>query len=332
MSIPQPAREDEDLVYQDEDRDSLTTLPLMIVPLENAGLRRARMIKNDHLESVIELFNDVDVGRGHIHPEQVDKFFSGVSLEDTGILTSLAKLPSYDVYSLRITLRKLGIEVDDLEHLQLSDGKQEELQAYMQPFLQKLTLNIFADGDPRAAALSDWRELFKHPDVRVTRRRLMAMSDKLGIPIDDIPRFLQDYGDVYLSVAYYRQCLMAIQPVIVDFVKSADGLLKHQQLGKDPTVAKNTGAIKKRVQKISQVLQQQFDATAHSTDVMFSEMNQESFDAFREMVEGGHDRLGALLCQLTVKMNAWQRRFPEDDESGPMRHADFINTEFRRGW
>lgn len=317
--------------FSDEDRDSLSILPLVIIPLENAALRRARMIKNSYLESVIELFNDADVGRGHIYPNQVEQFFSDVSASDTSMLESLAELPSYDVYSLRITLRRIGVEVDDHDDLKLSDSKRAELQSYMQPFLQKLTVNLFSD-DPAIHSNGNWMDLFRHPDVRVTRRRLRAMSDKLGIPVEDVPVFLQDYGDVYLSVAYYRQCLDQIRPAIVGFLRAATALLAHRQLGKDYGVQKNCSAIKLKVERVSRALQRQFDDVARSTNAMFTDMSAEQFRTFRNLVEGGHDRMGALLCSLTVKMDAWSRKFPDGDESGPMRHADFITTEMRRGW
>ena len=331
MGVPLPIENDQEILLSDEDRDSLSILPLVIVPLENAALKRARMIKNSYLESVIELFNDADVGRGHIYPNQVEQFFSNVSTADTEMLETLAELPSYDVYSLRISLRRIGIEVDDFDHLRLSDSKQEELQAYMQPFLRKMTVNLFSE-DAGAKVNGDWHELFRHPDVRVTRRRLMTMSEKLGIPVEEVPRFLENYGDVYLSVAYYRQCLDEIRPIILDFLRAASALLTHQQLSKDYGVQKNCTTVKTKVERISRALQQQFDTVARSTDAMWSNMDNKTFESFRELVEDGHDRMGALLCTLTVKMNAWAKKFPEEDESGPMRHADFITTELRRGW
>ncbi|MEQ8664533.1 MAG: hypothetical protein RIC16_02300 [Rhodospirillales bacterium] len=331
MGVPQPVADHQEPYFSDEDRDSLSILPLVIVPLESAALKRARMIKNSYLESVIELFNDEDVGRGHIYPAQVEQFFSDVSLNDTTMLEALAELPSYDVYSLRISLRRIGIEVDDHDHLRLSDSKQAELQSYMQPFLQKMTVNLFSE-DSGAKVNGDWRNLFLHPDVRVTKRRLRAMSEKLGIPVEDVPAFLEDYGDVYLSVAYYRQCLDAIRPVILDFLRATSELLAHRQLSRDYGIQKNCTTVKTKVERISRALQQQFDGVSRSTDAMWSDMDAQTFESFRQLVEGGHDRIGALLCTLTVKMNAWAKKFPADDRSGPMRHADFITTEMRRGW
>ena len=45
-----------------EDNDSLHILPLEIVPLRTKSLREARLVKNAHLESMVELFSDAQAG------------------------------------------------------------------------------------------------------------------------------------------------------------------------------------------------------------------------------------------------------------------------------
>ena len=48
----------------DFDRDSLHILPLSMIPRETRGLQRARMIKNNRLESMVELFEGEEIGSG----------------------------------------------------------------------------------------------------------------------------------------------------------------------------------------------------------------------------------------------------------------------------
>jgi len=330
MAMPDGGIEPGQSSINDEDRDSLSVLPLVIIPFETRALKRTRMIKNSKLESVIELFSEKDIGKGHIYPHEVDQFFSEVSGQDNSIIMTLAELKSYDVYSLRVSLRKSGIEVDDVDALRLSDHKQAELQAYMQPFLKQMTINLF--GDESGPVPDDWREMFMHPDVKVTRRRLATLSKKLGIPMHEVPRFLEDYGDVYLSVAYYQQCLDEIKPAIVHFLSSASEILAHSQLGKDYAVSKTCNSLRNKVERISRTLTIQFAEMGKSTDRLWSESDDESFRQFRQLVESSHERFGTLLCALSVKMLAWSRKFPIDDQSGPMRRADFMTTEMRQGW
>src|SRR5690348_6086215 len=84
----------------DEDRDSLHTLPIAILPIKTQVFRRARMVKNSRLESAIEFFAGVGCGRGQIDVRNVAKF---LSLEqtpphpDVKLLQTIAELPSFDV-------------------------------------------------------------------------------------------------------------------------------------------------------------------------------------------------------------------------------------------
>ena len=67
-----------------DDRDTLHTLSLSIMPLKQNALKRARMIKNARLDSVIELFRDREIGSGQIEIEKLPIQFglNGMPPED----------------------------------------------------------------------------------------------------------------------------------------------------------------------------------------------------------------------------------------------------------
>ena len=111
-------------VIPDFDRDAIHVLPLGIIPLEATGLKKLRMIKNDALESVVEVYGGTNGGgSGQVKLEALPLTFSNVSRRDLKILQKLAGLTSYDVYCLRVHLRALGIAVDEDKHLKLSEGQ-----------------------------------------------------------------------------------------------------------------------------------------------------------------------------------------------------------------
>ena len=92
--------------------DSLFVLPLDIIPFQTEGLLRSKLIKNHHLLGVIELFSERETGSGQISVEDLHDHFhwkEGLAHPDLKILSKLAPLPSYDVYSLRRSMRQLGI-------------------------------------------------------------------------------------------------------------------------------------------------------------------------------------------------------------------------------
>ncbi len=126
------------------DRDSLHTLPLKIVPLRLTALSRARMIKTSRLESEIELFRDAGVGLISIKslPDFIQADPEDVAA-DLEILYRLGDLNSFDVFSLRNSLRDLKIDVRSASDLQLSPSMEEKLTDYMKSFTRPLVANVF---------------------------------------------------------------------------------------------------------------------------------------------------------------------------------------------
>ena len=105
--------EEPESILIENERDSLHILPLEILPLQTPGLKRARMIKNAGLDSVIELFQDASAGSGQLDVRDLPNEFDwddGNNHPDMVILRKVANLPSYDVYSLRVALRQLARE------------------------------------------------------------------------------------------------------------------------------------------------------------------------------------------------------------------------------
>src|SRR5688572_7893621 len=112
----------------DAEMDSLFILPLRIIPFKTEAIARARLIKNNHMQGVLEAFSERETGSGQIAIEDLPEHFNlpnGLGHPDMPILAKLAPLPSYDVYSLRRSLRELGIPVDR-GALKLTDAKNKE--------------------------------------------------------------------------------------------------------------------------------------------------------------------------------------------------------------
>jgi hypothetical protein len=114
-----------------EDSDSLYRMPMAIVPVETPELRRGRLIKNSALDPVIELYRSSEVVSGQMLISEIDNekshhMFSwpaNAHHPELKILRALGALSSYDVYSLRIQFRELGVESSLVEYLQLSEKK-----------------------------------------------------------------------------------------------------------------------------------------------------------------------------------------------------------------
>ncbi len=331
-----PIEQTEDQI-SDFDRDSLWSLPLVMLPLQSKGLKSTRLVKNSQLEGVVELFNDSKAGRGHVSPDHLHKFFSGISNDDVNVVRKVSTLKSYDVYSLRISLRQIGINVENYDNLKLSRHKEGELQEYMQPFLSSLITNIFDPdisdiGDKIGLKENNWINIFYNPDVNKTRKHLRSIANKMNISLLEVPSVIQKYGDVYLSIAYYRQCLDDITPRVGDFVNSLAEIVQHQQIKNDFPTLDACKRIHRKIKHIQSTIKTQFLEFDESSQKMWDDMSPEKFKKFKEIVEGNHLLIGALLCALAVKMNHWGEKFPNPSFGGPMQRADFIMNDMSQGW
>lgn len=316
-------------VISDYDRDSLHVLPLCIVPLQTHVLQRTRMIKNAHLESVIEMFDGKATGSGQIKIESLGVAFDGVPYADLTTLTKLSKLNSYDVYSLRILLRKQGIPVDEGE-LRLSRRKQQELTEHMRRFTRPLITHIYGDEQ----AITDYADaisMISHPDIRKARQKLRALSDRLGIRLDQVPKFLEDYGDIFLSISYYRQCFGGIGPALADFTESVEEIRSNRLLQHDRNLVENCTRIRGVFNDLATMMHQRFRTFDFGSKNMWVELDGMRFQKFRDVVQNSHTLMGGVLCALTLKMDTWNQKFPQRDLGGPIKRAEFIVTEMQQG-
>lgn len=317
---------------RDEDRDALHILPLSIVPLESRTLSRSRLIKNARLESVVELFSNESTGSGQITPEQIGKLFSWENPEehqDFRTIKQLSLLPSYDVYSLRIALRNLGLNVDEISELRLSEAKAMELASYMRAFTRPLLQAVFGQGD--GALNTDILELFRNPDVAEVRDKLHSLADRLGVAIEEVPDFLQNYGDVYLSVAYYKYCLDQIVPELRSLLDSINDIRSHQRLSADPQLMETCGVVESRLRTATVQIARMLDNFSKSTNDMWQNVSALRFRRMEQLIMNYNTSLGSALCGINVKLSNWHQAFPSETIGGPVQRAKFLMSEVRPG-
>lgn len=318
----------------DVDRDSLHILPLDILPLAAPGLRKARMIKNAQLRSVVELFHGARTGSGQLEVADVAKEFDWPdrSLQpDLAMLRKVARLPSYDVYSLRISLRSLGIAVNEDEHLKLSPAMSRELAPYMTDFTRPLIVQIYGGDDIQIKTFEDVVRLFRDPDRGRALEKLRQMADALGIRPDAVPTFIEDYGDIFLALSYYRRCLDSVEPIVKRFRGALVDLRGNHSLQQDGELMRTFDHVQEIVDDRLKGVKLRMRTFDEETRDMWRDISAARFHELRARITRHHVAIGAVLCALTVKMSAWQALFPDDYTGGPRKRAEFIMTELRQG-
>lgn len=324
----------EPITIDDIDRDSLNILPLAIVPLTTKGLQKSRMIKNARLNTVIEIFSDDASGSLQLEVDGVPSHFGwvdGAPRPDLRMLRALKELVSFDVYSLRIQLRSLGIEVSDHDHLKLSKKKTEELNQYMTEFTRPLIRNIYGKDDSTVQEYSDVVALFRSADAAQALEKLNKLADKLNVHLEDLPTFLADCGDIFLSLSYYRQCFDEVEPIVAEMFASINEMRESFQLKSDRSLMETCDFVEKNITWIVNTLSKLFSVFDHRLNDMWENLNADRFREIKSAIERHHTTVGGLLCSLNVKMRAWKKAFPDPEGGGLIKRGEFLISEIKQG-
>ncbi|MCG8547519.1 MAG: hypothetical protein MJE12_25255 [Alphaproteobacteria bacterium] len=315
--------------------DSLHILPLRIVPLRTTALNSANLIKNARLETVVEVYRNSEGVSGQVAVEEI---WTVLELDpedpeyknDRRVLANLGGLYSFDVYTLRKVLRALGIQLNDHEALRLSPQKAEELAMSMRGFTQPLLSQVYSGMETEITDFDELINLFKSPDKEAALKNLQVMANKLQIDLVEIPAFLEDYGDIFLSLAYFRECLDDLIPKITMLVDDIGGMRESHQLRADRNLMKTCDHMEERLTDITTSITGRFENFHQHSNEMWKNVTAESFRRVKELVAGHHMTLGGVLCGLAVKMSLWDERFA-DGKGSLMQRAEFIMTEMRHG-
>ena len=315
--------------------DSLHILPLKIVPFKVRALNSACLIKNSRLETVVELFKYEEGTSGQV---DVNEVWTVLGCDpddpelatDRGILSNLAALYSYDVFSLRRLLRDLGIPLHDNAALKLSPQKAAELADYMGAFTRPLLSQVYSGMETEIKDFDQLIGLFRSPDKESALKNLQIMADKLQIGLGDIPKFLEDYGDIFMSLAYFRECLDSLVPKITELLDNLDDIRGNFQLKSDRNLMKTCDFMEEKLTDITTSLTGRFESFHQHSNKMWENVTAESFKSVRDMIAGHHMTLGGVLCGLAVKMDLWDTKFG-NGRGGLVQRAEFIMVDMRHG-
>ena len=312
--------------------DAIHILPLSYIPLKTQALRRARLIKNSALDSVVELFADREAGSGQIQPRDLDQSFEIDDELDVKIIKSLSQLVSYDVYSLRTELRRLEIDVDASKYLRLSPAKQTALAPYMASYVRPLIAHVYGAQRTDIETLADVLRLFRDPDVETAIANLRMLARTLGVGLDQVPRVLADYADVYLSLSYYESCLQEVSPEIQDILATIAEIRASPRTSGDKGLLEACAVIEDRLSNLIAEMRGLTEQFSRRTQDAWKTISLESFEQLKALIQSFQTEIGRNLCIAVVKAKAWARHFPPGTAGGGLAaRARVMTSEIRPG-
>lgn len=312
------------------DKDAMDMLPLSMIPLSSNTLKSARLVKNSRMQTAVELHSNPVTGSLQIMPEDVDAAYGG-NERDRQIILQLSQLHSFDVYSLRGSLKKLGIEVIDPSALELSDVMKKKLEQYTVLFTRPLIENIFGAGRVEANSNDSLQMIFRDPDVTRVRENLRVMTTRTGIPLDEIPKFIEDYSEVFLSVAYYRFSFEGLLRDVERFVEWINLLKGNREVASSASTLASCKKVEDKMRFLMGSVHARLNKFQDGFEVFWHDINQKSFVELRHQIEENHTSMGSVLCGLLVKMRGWSSEFPDNTVGGPAKKVKYLLTEFEPG-
>jgi hypothetical protein len=205
------------------------------------------------------------------------------------------------------------------------------LNTYMMTFTRPLVTAIFGNTDSSMSSFEDVLGILRNPDVKKVRERLTQIASTLSLEMMEIPKFLEDFADISLSLSYYRQCLDSIMPAIDSFLAATKELKGNFQLKNDNNLMGNVVAIEKVINALLINISGRFESFDRSTNDLWQNLSAERFRKVEALIKSYHTSIGGVLCALSVKMDAWQKLFPNPNAGGPMRRAEFVMSEMKQG-
>jgi len=331
--MPDMAKKDKDQQDAEQlnaDKDAINRLPLANIPLSSGALKGAKLIKNARLETTVELHSDPLSGSLQVSPDKIGDFMK-TSPRDQAIIESLAGLNSFDVYSLRSNLKKLGVEVEDEEALELSEDMKDGLSIYSMEFIRPLIERIFGKARADTYTAGGLTGLFRDSDIERAKENLRVMAEKTGIPLGEIPAFLEEYSDVFLSVAYYRYGFESVSPDIERFMIWIHELRTHRDTVASPKAAALCREVEETLRFLSGSLKERLAQFQTGFEKFWGDINRASFQQMRTQIEENHASMGSVLCGVIVKMHLWKKQFPDNNIGGPVTRLKFVTTELEPG-
>jgi hypothetical protein len=300
--------------------------------MKTQGLQKWQLTKNARLETVVEIYSIAKKASGQVAVDELHKYFDDRThaLDDLITLRKLAALNSFDVYSLRIHLRRHKIPVTGQEELQLSEAKKQELVQFMRGFTRPLIQRVYGSGEQNIADFDHLVSMFSNPDRGEALRNLQLLADTMQVGLTEIPSFLEEYGDVFLSMAYYRSVFAAIEPGIATLTTWIREVTKAYQLREDPNFQRKCTQLVDMLNRVRMAISAILIGFEANAKRFWDDLNMQSFQTLRDTVSRQHELIGGLLCGLDVKLRIWRAQFM-GRRSSPETAAGFILSDLYPG-
>ena len=149
--------------------------------------------------------------------------------------------------------------------------------------------------------------------------------------MNEIPKFLDDFADIYLSLAYFQDYVDDLTPKLIEMIEDLQGLQTNRQLRQDPHILNTLNRVGSELNGLLASVTSRFEAFRQHSDRMWDSITAAKFQQIRDHVISSQKTVGGVLCGLGIKLNSWQERFPDADAGGPIARVEMLFSEILPG-
>ncbi|MEP3115910.1 hypothetical protein [Nisaea sp.] len=326
-------QDSERIVIDREDRDSINTFACAALPIRNRGLSRLRLIKNVRLETRVELFRGSGMGSGQFGIDELPNYVNrdeDLIKHDIPMLKEAAALPAFDCYSLRRAVRSSGIDLETTDVLSLSNEKKRELAGHMRNLTRPLVRHVFGDAGMDITDPSSLRNIMDMADKAAARKKLELLSAALESDLDKLPELLEDYGDAFLSLGYYRSYLNLIVPRVKELHGWIEEAISRGSFRKGDPAINRMKHVSSAINHIVENVVERFHEFDRRAVFDWQALTLGEFSTARQQILEHQATLAEVLCGIAVKIFEWRSRFAKPNV-GIQQRVDFVLSDLQPG-
>jgi hypothetical protein len=200
----------------------------------------------------------------------------------------------------------------------------------MRRITRPLIKNLYGDADLDVSDTQTLLDLVRNPDRDKVRDRLDRMATTLGVSIARLPTYLEDFGELYLSLSYFEGYFIEHIPKVDQLILWAQDVAQSSHLRNDPTAQKTFTGVERRIRYLKENLETRFKNLSEVTRVDWDLLDVTMFQKVQRSILAEQIYLATGLCGLAVKIYEWERVFPNAGGS-PDRVLEFVGSELRPG-
>lgn len=165
-----------------------------------------------------------------------------------------------------------------------------------------LLSQLYSEEEVKIENIDQLIDIFKSPDQKRALENLRKLAKILKMELHEIPSFLEDYGDIFLSLAYFKEFTDKSIPNVEMFLEYIYNFKFNLQLKSDRNLINTNDYIKDTLIRVTMSLSGRFKSFDKHSQDMSNDINPNSFHKVKDMIASHHATLGGVLCGLAVKM------------------------------